>query len=384
MTAAAFFRVKKLKGGNIITTAARHNRREIQAELGAVGAIDPARMHLNFTLEGPAAAADVGVQARSLMLAAGVGALRKDAVQALELVFSVPPASGIDHRVYFDACTAWAARAYGCPVLSADVHLDEAAPHAHVLLLPLVNGRMVGSDLVGGKQALLAKQKEFHAEVASQFGLHQAPARLSLPAKQACAKAVLRRLRETGDSALQSAAWALIRDAVERDPAPFALALGIELEAPAPKKPRTMAQIFTSKGKGAATEKASNPIGFKAPEKDRTLCSVGFAPKPPPPDRPAPAPPRPAPPAPAPAPAPPPAPAAPAPHLPGLHDDDQEEVLELVTRIKDCDLDPSCYDPDSGDFRPPPPPAPRRRDAADAWVAGQLHSIKASRMPRPH
>ena len=85
MTAAAFFRVKKLKGGNIITTAARHNRREIQAELGAVGAIDPARMHLNFTLEGPAAAADVGVQARSLMLAAGVGALRKDAVQALEL-----------------------------------------------------------------------------------------------------------------------------------------------------------------------------------------------------------------------------------------------------------------------------------------------------------
>lgn len=267
MTAAAFFRVKKLKGGNIITTAARHNRREIQAELGAVGAIDPARMHLNFTLEGPAAAADVGVQARSLMLAAGVGALRKDAVQALELVFSVPPASGIDHRVYFDACTAWAARAYGCPVLSADVHLDEAAPHVHVLLLPLVNGRMVGSDLVGGKQALLAKQKEFHAEVASQFGLHQAPARLSLPAKQACAKAVLRRLRETGDSALQSAAWALIRDAVERDPAPFALALGIELEAPAPKKPRTMAQIFTSKGKGAATEKASNPIGFKAPEK---------------------------------------------------------------------------------------------------------------------
>ena len=371
MTAAAFFRVKKLKGGNIITTAARHNKREIQAELGAVGAIDPARMHLNFVLQGPAAAADVGALAKKLMQAAGVGALRRDAVRGLELVFSLPPASGIDHRVYFDACSAWAARSYGCPVLSVDVHLDEAAPHCHVLLLPLVNGRMQGSDLVGGKQALLAKQKEFSAEVASQFGLHQAPARLSAPAKQACAKAVLQRLRETGDSALKSQAWALIRDSIERDPAPFALALGIELDAPTPKKARTMAQIFTSKGKGARTEERRNPIGFKVGEKDRTLCSVGFHSKPAPPA------PQPAPPP--PAPRPPPAPQ----QLPDRHDGGQDEVVEL-TRVRDCDLDPARYDSDTGDFVAIQPPATRRRDAADAWVAGQLHSIKASRAPRPH
>ena len=34
MSAAAFLRVKKLKGGGIVLAAARHNLREIQAELG--------------------------------------------------------------------------------------------------------------------------------------------------------------------------------------------------------------------------------------------------------------------------------------------------------------------------------------------------------------
>jgi len=47
MSGAAILRIKKLKGGGIITVAARHNRRVIQAELGAAGSIDPTRSHLN-------------------------------------------------------------------------------------------------------------------------------------------------------------------------------------------------------------------------------------------------------------------------------------------------------------------------------------------------
>uniref|UniRef100_UPI0027383476 hypothetical protein n=1 Tax=Stenotrophomonas sp. YIM B06876 TaxID=3060211 RepID=UPI0027383476 len=146
---------------------------------------------------------------------------------------------------------------------------------------------MNGNKAIGGKQKLMALQKQFNAEVAGKFGLSKAPARLSGTAKQAGAKAVLQKLRQTGDSALQSSAWAVIRDAVERDPGPFMLALGIELVTP--KKPgRTMAQIFTSKGKGKAKEppnaiafppsKEPNPIGltsnaiaFAPPEKGQRL-----------------------------------------------------------------------------------------------------------------
>ena len=366
MSGAAFVRVKKirLKENSNIIKAARHNKREIQAELGAVGTIDPARMHLNYTLAGPAAAADVALLAKELMAAAGVGKLRKDAVQALELVFSLPVSSAIDHHDYFDACTAWAGAAYGCAILSSDVHLDEAAPHCHVLLLPLVDGRMAGSDLYGGKQELMAMQEQFHAVVAGKFGLSKPPARLSGTAKQAGAKAVLQRLRETGDSALKSRAWAVIRAAVESDPAPFVLALGIEIAEPAKKPLRTMEQIFTGKGKGPAKER--NPIGFTPPEKERTLCSVGFTPKPAlpaQPPRPTPAPAH-CPPAPAPTP-------APRPALQPLPDP-EPELLAQTTRVRDSDLDPARYDPDSGDYIPRKPPAPRQREAADAWVAHQL------------
>lgn len=367
MSGAAFFRVKKLKGGNIITLAARHNKREIQAELGAVGTIDPARMHLNYTLAGPAAAADVALLAKELLAAAGVGKLRKDAVMGLEFVFSLPVGTALDDRAYFTACTAWAGVTFGGVTLSAQVHHDEAAPHCHVIILPLIEGRMGGSAVIGGKQKLAALQKQFHAEVAGKFGMSKAPARLSGTAKQAGVTAVLQRLRESGDSALQSAVWAQLREAVERDPAPFMQALNIELASP--KKPgRTMAQIFTSKGKGRAKE-GPNPIGFAPPKKERTLCSVGFAPKPAlpaQPPRPTPAPDH-CPPAPAPTP-------APRPALQPLPDP-EPELLVQTTRVRDSDLDPARYDPDSGDYIPRKQPAPRQRVATDVWVAQQLRSL---------
>ena len=85
MSGAAFLRIKKLKGSGIITVAARHNRRVIQAELGAAGSIDPARSHLNETLHGPLTAEDVGQLAKDLMAAAGVVKFRKDSVLGLEI-----------------------------------------------------------------------------------------------------------------------------------------------------------------------------------------------------------------------------------------------------------------------------------------------------------
>lgn len=273
MSGAAFLRIKKLKGGGIITVAARHNKREIQAEMGATGTIDPTRSHLNYALAGPADAGDVGQLAKDLMTAAGLVKLRKDAVMALEIVFSLPPGHALDDRAYFTDCAAWAGRYFGGVVLSADVHQDEAASHCHVLLLPLIDGRMAGSDMLGGKQVLMALQKQFHFDVAGRYGLSKAPAKLTGASKQAASTAVLQRLRERGDKALQSKVWATLRDAIERDPVPFLLALGIELQAPA-NKLKTLTQIMTSKGKGKSKE--ANPIGFTQREKRQTLCSVGF------------------------------------------------------------------------------------------------------------
>lgn len=398
MSGAAFLRVKKLKGGGIVTVAARHNKREIQAEKGATSSIDPERSHLNYTLAGPAAAGDVGQLAKDLMTAVGVVKLRKDAVMGLEIVFSLPPGHAIDDRAYFTDCATWIERYFGGVILSVDVHKDEAAPHCHVLLLPLIDGRMAGSDMLGGKQMLMTMQKQFHLDVSGLYGLSKAPAKLTVASKQAASKAVLQRLRETGDKALQSNLWATLRDVIERDPMPFLMALGIELQAPA-KKLKTFTQIMTSKGKGKAKE--ANPIRFTTPEKRQTLCSVGFTPKAPPQpatstqaqqsdneigveqDQPlsnvpnedgeiAP-----------------PAPRTEIHDLEEVIDDqlhdataldqlneigvavDEVEYIEATTRHHDCDLDPARYDA-SGDYCPRQPPAPRRHQQA---VNGALRGL---------
>src|SRR5450830_1057991 len=137
MTHTQFLRIEKLTGKAIIKVAARHNHREILAELGAApgGHIDPARVVLNRVLRGCDTAAAVASQAKMLMDAAGVKTLRKDAVRALEIVFSLPPESSIDHDLFFNESVQWVDQHFAAPVISAIVHNDEAAPHCHVLLL---------------------------------------------------------------------------------------------------------------------------------------------------------------------------------------------------------------------------------------------------------
>ena len=133
-----------------LLTAARHNLREIQAEMGSIGRIDPGRSSTNTILAGPADAAEVKALAVSLLAAAELNpaAMRRDHVQALEFVFSVPPSSGVDPAAYLARCFAWLVGALPLPVLSAVSHADEVAPHLHVLLLPLADGVHVGGKPV--------------------------------------------------------------------------------------------------------------------------------------------------------------------------------------------------------------------------------------------
>lgn len=296
MSAAAFFRLKKLKGGGTLLAAARHNRRAIQSELGADSHINPSKSHLNETLCGASGPEGVAQHAKEAMQAAGVGKLRKDAVVAVEAVFSIPTGHPIDQRQYFVQCLAWAEAQFGgaSNILSADIHHDEAQPHLHVLVLPLVNGRMVGSGMVGNRQALQAMQAQFFKDVAQMHGLTQPPARMTGAHKAEAAARVIASMKASNDPALKSAAWAVIRDAIESDPTPFMAALGVNAPQKT-KRAKSFTEIFTSPGKGPKREAApskpigfqvkgtapapSNPIGFQPPEKEQSLSCVGFAQK---------------------------------------------------------------------------------------------------------
>lgn len=257
MSAGAFLRLKKLKGAGKIRVAAAHNLRAIAAEIGAASHIDPARCRLNVHLAGPETPQGVSDLADALMHAAGVAKLRKDAVRAIEVLFSLPQGlNGFPYSDYFAACVEWAGAEFGA-VLCADVHHDEAAPHVHVLCLPLVDGRLVGSDLVGGPGKLRALQADFHTKVARVFGLKRAGARRqSAVSREQWLRGVLGVLKARCDPVLKSALWPVIRDVLERDPRPFAETLGFEPESEGagPSRRRSFTAIMIGRGKGARTE----------------------------------------------------------------------------------------------------------------------------------
>lgn len=168
---AAYLNIKRLKGSAIVAIAARHNLREIQAELGASRHIDPARMNDNVLLAGPGTAAEVADTATDIMQRANVGKLRKDAIRALEVLVSLPFDYQENPIGFCRDVLDWITNRFAVPLLSAVIHRDEELPHMHILLLPLVSGRMVGSDLIGGPRRLAELQAGFFKEVAQKHGL---------------------------------------------------------------------------------------------------------------------------------------------------------------------------------------------------------------------
>ena len=266
MSAGAILRAKKLTGAGIVRLAAAHNKRAIQAELSAGGSIDVRRSGLNECLAGPVTPEHVADYAKVKMAEAGVGKLRKDAVRALEFVVSLAPGQCATERQFFADALSWLAERFGGDenVLSADVHHDEASPHLHVLILPLVDGRMRGSEAVGGPSQLQKLQADFFEAVCISHGLKRYPRRLSRADKATVSSAVLAELKRRADPVVGSALWPVVRDRIESDPGPSATALGLDLSSVSkPKKLRSMTAIFTSKGKGdAKPDPESNLFGY--------------------------------------------------------------------------------------------------------------------------
>lgn len=351
MKAAAFFRLGKLSGGKgHVLVAGRHNKRETQGEQGATSRIDVTRSHLNYCVRGEATAQAVANKAQQLMAAAGIDKLRKDAVRAIELLFSLPRSTAIDTYSYFDDCVAWAAQRFGDEnILTADTHLDEGAPHCHVLVLPLRNGRMVGSALVGGRAALKATVDDFHANVASRYGLPRGGSRLRSGQKQLLAQTVTKRLSAISDPATESSVWPQLREAIESDPEPFALALNIQVEpSPTKTKPdKAFVEIMTGTGRRTAEDR-KKPIGFRG-QKPTEHRLVPFAPSPSSVPTPAP-----------------------------IERVASEAQFVETQRVRDSDFPADMWDVGTGEFIVVAEQAQPQRQSAEKWVSEQLTKRRAS------
>lgn len=260
--------------------AVRHNKRErLQPH------IDPGRVSRNYALAGPTVGQNVSQTithtARAMLRAAGLGngpnlkPLRKNVVYAVEIIFSLPPGFSTKNiRAYFHDCLAWMGR-YFCDfnnILSADVHLDESAPHMHVLVLPLVEGRMQGGKMCGSPAQFNKWRESLYAEVGIRFGLSRPAQQLRGEDKAQAITMVLAHYQQSFPDLLNDPAWPVMRKAIERDPLPYVQKLGLEV-APHQKQMRTMAQIFTSKGKGPTREPGH---AQRVTASTKTLCSVAI------------------------------------------------------------------------------------------------------------
>jgi hypothetical protein len=290
MNEVLFMSMKKLKNNvkypDIVRAAAKHNLREIVAELGAApdGRINPSRVKLNVVLRGADTSAGIADTAKTLLKSAGITRLRKDAVRALEFIFSLPPNTTIDNQTYFADATAWVASYFGVPLISSIVHLDEAAPHCHVLALPLVGGRMNGSELMGGPSRLQTIQSDFYAQVAQQYGLQrQAPSKhRSKVSKREATATVLGAIMKDpcllNDPKVRQALGA----AIAKDPAPLIRALGFDMPESKSRRKKTFVEIMTKpvKPEKAIGFERQKPIGLvdnRQARQHQTLSSVGFA-----------------------------------------------------------------------------------------------------------
>lgn len=240
-------------GDKSVLWAARHNKREHDC-----GSFDPDRSEANECLAGPATAGDVYDLWMRRVEAAGAP-LRSNGVCVVEVVFSLPEGFRGDARGFFGACLAWCEQEFGgCEnILSADIHRDQPHLHMHVLVIPLIGGRLRGSEMKGCRTKMRMRQESFRREVAEPFGL-QAPRQMSRAEKQMAAQLVVSRLRELRDPVVDSLVWEQIRGGINGDPAAFLAALGLDAPKPRGKKRlRSFTDIFISPGKGPKREPQS-------------------------------------------------------------------------------------------------------------------------------
>lgn len=256
-----FFSIQKINSCPQVLAALRHNKRAIQAELGAWSHIDSTKSKSNYCLDGfetPEDGYTAMTDAVQRYNDNHARKIRHDAVFALEAVFSLPASrTDIDLRAFFEECLVWCKKEFHqSKVLSADVHMDEAHPHMHVLLGCVLPDRLIGSKAVGHSRAFNHRNLRFFEEVGKRHGLVAPTRALSKKDSRKLAHQVLRTLQSDSDPLLKSKCYEAIRKAIDTNPVVFAAALGIEImpSSSAPKKMRTATQIFTSPGKGRNTE----------------------------------------------------------------------------------------------------------------------------------
>ncbi len=278
--------LQRIKGQQHLTEAAEHNKRTPYAQGKASTKIDHGRSHLNYSLGGcpdPGAIVTKWLQLRN---AAGIPTPgRSNEVSAIEFVISLPPGaeSVINLRDFFTDSTDFICSMFGGRenLLSSDVHVDQEQPHCHILMMPLVNGKMAGAPLIRSAGQNYSKLHEgFFRQVASRYGLSKPEPKLHGETKEERVGAVLAWLDSLPDDGERwRATQAQTKKLIRRDPRPYEPTSEVLVKPNAGRRLKTFKQIALSQGKGPRTKAAADARDRRMTERgqctDQSLLSDG-------------------------------------------------------------------------------------------------------------
>ncbi len=127
------------------------------------------RSRLNVILAKPDNAAEVMPLAEALVKSVNYNP-RNNACWCIELLLSLPSIHCLPEQAYFASCLKWTADRFGAGnILTADIHNDQVNPHMHVLVLPLRDGKLQGSAILGGRSSLYATRADFESKVRNRY-----------------------------------------------------------------------------------------------------------------------------------------------------------------------------------------------------------------------
>jgi hypothetical protein len=252
---SGFFRIGSIKnaqGG--LLPALRHNKRDLPEKSD----INPDRTPLNYCLHhiGNENMPQAINRAVNVILAQNDIKPRKNACIAIECIFSLHDSRmSKETRPFFEACFEWLKKALAGKLeetaiagvlISFDVHLDEKAPHAHALILPLLDGRLKGAEIKGGKGRFNKRNNSFMREVGVPHGLKPTKS-LTSNEKTQMYTDVIQTFEANKDPVMLATYWPAFRDSIKLNPLPYAEALGVVRASLRVKtgKPKTLAEIMT-------------------------------------------------------------------------------------------------------------------------------------------
>lgn len=168
----AFFRLEKIKNLGSLQRAHMHNFREVNVENA-----DPKLLHLNHEIvEDVEAGADyyyLWNERVNAVKAKGKDVhQRKNSVLAYECVMSFSNGAEVDIEHWERDCLKWLRDTFGKEnVLSAVVHMDEATPHIHAIVIPLDKDEKLNAKFFTGGRKKMFELQSGYGKAVEKYGL---------------------------------------------------------------------------------------------------------------------------------------------------------------------------------------------------------------------